>query len=115
MKGFIPFGKFNANFLIISWTIILFTLIWENKKTSINFLIKKLIVILIVGIISFIIYIYPYFRIYNYEQIEDHLINFLNFYLFIIAGFQYTIIFKTNLKNLNSLNTSNYINFQKKL
>ena len=38
INGFIPLGEFNAKFKIISWIIISFILIWQNKNTNIKFL-----------------------------------------------------------------------------
>ena len=49
----------------------------------------------------------------NSEQIEDHLITTLDYYLYIIAGFEYTNFFKNklNLKVVSSL--SEILTFEK--
>tara|TARA_Y100000739_G_scaffold116945_1_gene100505 strand:+ start:281 stop:1807 length:1527 start_codon:yes stop_codon:yes gene_type:complete len=115
INGFIPLGEFNAKFKIISWIIISFILIWQNKNTNIKVLKKKFIILFTCGIIGFLIYIYPYLGLYNAEQIEDHLITILNYYFYIIAGFEYTNLFKDKLQNLDSKNSSDFIRVQNKL
>ena len=115
INGFIPLGEFNAKFKIISWIIISFILIWQNKNTNIKLLKKKLVLLFICGIIGFLIYIYPYLGLYNAEQIEDHLISILNYYLYIIAGFEYINLFKDKLQKLDSKRSSDFMWFQNKL
>ena len=115
INGFIPLGEFNSKFKIISWIIISFILIWQNKNTNIKLLRKKFILLFICGIIGFLIYIYPYLGLYNAEQIEDHLITTLDYYLYIIAGFEYTNLFKNKFQNLDIKNNSDFIRFQNKL
>ncbi len=115
INGFIPLGQFNAKFKIISWIIISFILIWQNKNTNIEVIKKKFILVFICGIIGFLIYIYPYLGLYNSEQIEDHLITTLDYYLYIIAGFEYTNFFINKFQNLDLKNSSYFMRVQNKL
>ncbi len=115
INGFIPLGDFNAKFKIISWIIISFILIWQNKSKNIKELKNKFIPVFICGIVGFLIYIYPYIGLYNSDQIEDHLITTLDYFLYIIAGFEYTKFFKNKFQNLDLKNSSHFMRVQNKL
>ena len=76
---------------------------------------KIFIGLIIILIIGFLIYIYPYIGLYNSDQIEDHLITTLDYFLYIIAGFEYTKFFKNKFQNLDSKNSSDFMRVQNKL
>ncbi len=115
INGFIPLGKFNAIFLIITWTIISFIIVLQNKNTKKNLLKNKINIVIICGIIGFIIYIFPYLNLYNPEQIKDHLLSFLNVFLYMIAGYEFINLFNAKFKNLYVNYISNCIDSQEKL
>ena len=116
IHGFIPSGKINAIFFLFSWILISIHIssdIYFYKKK-----IKDLNIIPIMLLLSFIgslIYIFPYSKVYNNEQIEDLLISVLNAFMFLIGGI--IIRFKINsfIESISFDNESEIIVNLKKL
>ena len=93
INGFIPTGKFNAIYTLISWILFTIQISWDIKN-PIPRLSKLIPLILLLSFIGTVIYIYPYLEIYNFEGMEDLMINTLNAFIYLIIGLQFSFYLK---------------------
>ena len=90
INGFIPSGKFNAIYTLISWNILTIQILWDIKKLS-SKSVRIIPLILSLSLIGTVCYIYPYKEIYNLEAMKDVMISMLNSFIFLIIGIQFRL------------------------
>ncbi len=109
INGFIPSGKINAIYTLISWIIFTIQILWDLKYLNSKSF-KIIPLILLLSLFGTVFYIYPYKFIYNFEAMKDVMITTLNSFFYLIIGLQFRIYLTKSLKQYKFNNKLEVIN-----
>ena len=103
ISGFLPSGELSGLFRLSSWITLIIIIIFNNLKISNNTFKRKLSLLIIIFSFGFVLYIYPYLKFYNWDQLQSLLKNVFNNFLYIISGYEFINIFHLKVNSMVSI------------